>query len=202
MTGGRLLLALAALGLGALALAGPEPIGRLALMAGWPGLAARLIAEPGARGVALFRAGDFAGADAAFKAAGRTATFNRGASLAALGNYPLSRAYFDAVLFANPADSRARENRSLVDALIPVIEGEGNAAGRIAVRAIATPGGSPVDEVKRLGRPLDAGRRVADEAWLRGLPDDQGAFLRLRLAGEHARRMSMGLTPPEAGDPW
>lgn len=202
MKGGRVLLTLVALGLSGLALAGPEPIGRLALMAGWPSLAARLITEPGARGVALFRAGDFAGADAAFKAAGRTATFNRGTSLAMLGNYPLARAYFDAVLFANPADSRARENRNLVNARIPVIEGEGNAAGRIAVRAIATSGGSPIDEVKRLGRPLEEGRRVADDAWLQGLPDDQGAFLRLRLASEHARRMSMGLTPPEAGDPW
>lgn len=198
----RLALALAAAGLAALVLAGPAPLGRLALMAGLPGPAARLIDEPVARGVALFRAGRFAEADAAFRAAGRQATFNRGTSLAALGDYPLARAYFDAVLFANPADSRARENRILVNALIPPHEGEGNAAGRIAVRAIATADGVPLDEIKRLGRPLDAGRRVADTAWLENLPDDQGAFLRLRLAGEHARRMSMGLTPPEAGDPW
>lgn len=198
----RLALALAAAGVAALVLAGPAPLGRLALMAGLPGPAARLIDEPVARGVALFRAGRFAEADAAFRAAGRQATFNRGTSLAALGDYPLARAYFDAVLFANPADSRARENRNLVNALIPPHEGQGNAAGRIAVRAIATEGGVPLDEIKRLGRPLDAGRRVADAAWLENLPDDQGAFLRLRLAGEHARRMSMGLTPPEAGDPW
>ena len=70
------------------------------------------------------------------------------------------------------------------------------------MRAIAAPGGSPVDEVKRLGRPLDAGRRVADAAWLENLSDDQGEFLRLRLQDEHARRVSLGLTAPEAGDPW
>lgn len=106
------------------------------------------------------------------------------------------------MLFGNPADSQARENRNAVNALIPPNRGEANAAGRIAATVIATPGGSPVDEIKRLGRPLDEGRRVADAEWLATLPDDPGEFLRLRLEAEQNRRLSMGLTAPEVGDPW
>lgn len=202
LTPGRVAAILAVTGLAVLVIAGREAAGRLLLMAGLPAIAVPLLDAPAVRGVALYRAGDFSAADAAFAEAGRSSTYNRGLSLAVTGNYPLSRAYFDAVLFSNPADSEARENRNLVNALIPPHLGEGNEAGRIAVIAIGTPGGSPVDEVKRLGRPLEAGRRVADAEWLATLPDDPGEFLRLRLAGEHARRLSLGLTAPEGGDPW
>lgn len=197
-----LVLVLLLAGLATLALAGRAPLARAALLLGWPRLAAPLIHDPAAQGVALYLAGDYAGADDAFRRAGRGSTYNRGLSLAATGDYPLSRAYFDAVLFSNPADSQARENRNAVNDLIPPVQGQANAAGRIAATAIATPGGSPVDEIKRLGRPLDAGRRVADAEWLATLPDDPAEFLRLRLAEEYRRRLSLGLTPPQEGDPW
>lgn len=196
-------LALATAGLAALALAGPTALGRLALMAGLPGLAAPLIADPAVRGVALYRAGHYAAADDAFREAGRGSTFNRGVSLAATGNYPLSRAYFDAVLFAAPGDSEARENRNLVAALVPPVFGEGNEAGRISAKAIATEGGVPTEaDPRRLGRRLEAGGLVADMGWLATIPDDPGEFLRLRLADEHRRRLSLGQTPPEEGDLW
>ena len=199
----RLPLLLAAAGLAALALAGPAAIGRLALVAGLPGLAAPLLGDPGVKGVALYRAGRYPEADEAFRAAGRSATFNRGVSLAATGDYPLARAYFDAVLFAMPGDSEARDNRNLVAALIPPVVGEGNEAGRISVTPIATPGGTPVEQgVVGYGRRLDAGGLVADEGWLASIPDDPGELLRLRLADEHRRRLSLGQTPPEEGDLW
>jgi Ca-activated chloride channel homolog len=199
----RLPLLLAAAGAAALVAAGPAALGRLALMAGFPGAAAALIADPAISGVALYRAGRHAEADDAFRAAGRGSTYNRGLSLAATGDYALSRAYFDAVLFAAPGDSEARENRNVVAALVPPVVGEGNESGRIAVKAIATPGGLPTDtEARRLGRPLDAGGLVADMSWLATIPDDPGEFLRLRLADEHRRRLSLGQTPPEEGDPW
>ncbi|MBK4218191.1 hypothetical protein JJJ17_19865 [Paracoccus caeni] len=196
----RLVLALA--GLLALGVAGKAPLAKLLMIADMPGLAAPLLQDPAVQGVALYLAGDYPGADDAFRRAGRGSTYNRGLSLAATGDYPLSRAYFDAVLFTNPADSEARENRNAVDALVPPVQGLANNAGRIAAEAIAVPGGSPVDEIKRLGRPLDEGRRVADEDWLVNLQDDPGEFLKLRLAEEHKRRMSMGLTAAEEGDPW
>ncbi|MEZ5797744.1 MAG: hypothetical protein R3D63_09910 [Paracoccaceae bacterium] len=189
-------------GLAALAGAGRDALAKAALVAGLPGLAAMVLDDPAVGGVALYLARDYTGADLAFRTAGRGSTYNRGLSLAATGDYPLARAYFDAVLFANPADSEARENRNVVAALIPPNLGEANKAGRIAATIIATPGGSPVDEIKRLGRQLEEGRRVADADWLAGLPDDPGLFLRLRLAQEHDRRLSMGLTAAEEVDPW
>lgn len=193
---------LAFVGAAVLALAGKAPLAKLLLILHLPGLAAPLLDDPAVKGVALYRAGDYAAADDAFRQAGRGSTYNRGLSLAATGDYPLSLAYFDAVLFTNPADSMARENRNVVNALVPPLLGEANAAGRIAAEAIAVSGGSPVDEIKRLGKQLDAGRRVADADWLAGLPDDPGEFLRLRLEAEHKRRLAMGLTAPEGGDPW
>ena len=196
-------LLLAAAGFAALAVAGPAALGRVALMAGLPGVAAPLIADPAVKGVALYRAGKYREADEAFRAAGRGSTYNRGLSLAATGVYPLSRAYFDAVLFAAPGDSEARENRNVVNALIPPVTGKGNESGRISVKAIAIPGGRPVEEtIIGQGKRLDAGGLVADMGWLATFPDDPGAFLRMRLADEHRRRLSLGQIPPEEGDLW
>jgi Ca-activated chloride channel family protein len=199
----RLPLVLALAGVAALVAAGPAALGKLALVAGLPRLAVPLTADPAVRGVALYRAGDFAAADGAFRTAGRRATYNRGLSLAATGDYRLARSYFDAVLFANPADSEARENRNAVNARIPPVIGAGNEAGRISVTPIATPGGMPTEEIPTpRGRRLDAGGLVADAAWLDTLPDDPGEFLRLRLRDEYRRRQSLGQTPPEEGDLW
>jgi Ca-activated chloride channel family protein len=199
----RLPLFIGAVGVAALVVAGSDALGRLALMAGMPAVAAPLISDPAVRGVALYRAGQYQAADDAFRAAGRGSTYNRGLSLAATGHYPLARAYFDAVLFAAPGDSEARENRAVVNALIPPVVGSGNQSGRINVTPIAVPGGMPVDVTTRVhGRRLDAGGLVADQSWLETIPDDPGEFLRLRLADEHRRRLSLGQTPPEEGDLW
>lgn len=197
-----LIFALLIAGLLALGLAGRAALTRLAFLMNLPQVAALLSDDPAVRGVALYQSGDYAAADLAFRKAGRGTTYNRGLSLAATGQYALSVDYFDAVLFAMPGDSQARDNRNIVYAVAPPQMGEANQAGRIAAKAIATSGGSPVDEIKRLGRPLDVGRRVADAEWLETLPDDPAEFLRLRLENEYLRRLSMGLTPPQEGDPW
>lgn len=192
-------LILSAIGLLALGIAGKAPLAKLLLVLNLPALAAPLLDDPAIRGVALYKAGAYQAADDAFRQAGRGSTYNRGLSLAATGNYPLSLAYFDAVLFTNPSDSFARENRNAVNALVPPHLGDANAAGRIAADAVS---GAPVNEANPLLKPLDAGGRVADEEWLSSLPDEPGEFLRLRLAEEHKRRLAMGLTAPEEGDPW
>lgn len=182
-----------------LVLAGAAPLAKLLLLIGLPSLAAPLLSDPAVQGVAYYRAQNFAAADAAFKAAGRGSTYNRGLSLAVTGDYPLAVAYFDAVLFGTPSDSEARENRNLVNALVPPHIGAANDAGRIAAESAPR---VPLTEGARLQRPLDAGRRVADDEWLEALADDPGEFLTLRLQAEYQRRLSMGLTPPEEGDPW
>ncbi len=197
----RLRLWLALAGIAALAAGGGAGAGKLALVLGAPGLAAKLIAEPSARGVALYQARDYAAADRAFADAGRSSTYNRGLSLAALGDYALSVAYFDAVLFANPVDAQARDNRAVVARYAPVVVGESDGHGRIAVK-VRPSEEPPVESFSHLRKPLDEGGRVADDAWLDGLADDPGEFLRLRLADENQRRISLGFVPHEGGDPW
>jgi Ca-activated chloride channel homolog len=188
--------------------AGPAALGGLALRVGWNDAALLLLDDPAARGVALYRTERFAEADAALARAGRSQTFNRGLSLAATGAYPLSVAYFDAVLFANPADEQARANRDLVAAMYPPTTGDSTAPGRIIGQ-----GGrpAPAEAIQNAlanaaanswRRPLDARGLAASDAWLETITDDPGEFLRLRIRAEYERRAGMGLIRPEEADPW
>ncbi|TRW97314.1 hypothetical protein FNJ84_07275 [Paracoccus sp. M683] len=197
-------------GLACLIAAGPEALGRLVLRAGAGGMAVPLLDDPAARGVALFRAGHWADADAAFARAGRSETYNRGLSLAATGDYPLSVAYFDAVLFSNPADADARRNRDLVVAMFPPPPGESSAPGRLLgvggkesndaapQPGLSTPGASDPD----WQRALSARGITASDDWLATISDDPGEFLTLRLQAEYKRREALGLIRPDEGQPW
>lgn len=195
-------------GIAALALAGPDALGRLALRAGLDRPAAILLSDPAARGVALYGAGDHAAADAAFAQAGRSQTFNRGLSLAATGDYPLSVAYFDAMLFANPADEQARRNRDLVAAMYPPHQGDSIAPGRIRGAGGLEAEDVPISDLlanasgPEWERRLDARGLAATDQWLDTIVDDPGEFLRLRILGEFDRRAQLGLIRPEEGDPW
>ncbi|WP_295042199.1 hypothetical protein [uncultured Paracoccus sp.] len=201
-----LLIALA--GVAALAVAGPGAVGRLALHAGWDRAAAWLLENPVARGVALYRLGDYPAADAAFARAGRSQTFNRGLSLAAVGDYPLSVAYFDAMLFANPADEQARRNRDLVAAMVPPQRGDSVAPGRIKGAGGMDAGDRPISDLlanasgPEWERRLDAKGLAATDQWLDTIIDDPGEFLKLRIRAEFDRRAGLGLIRPEEGDPW
>lgn len=200
-------LAVIALGLGCLAVAGPDAIGRLALRAGLPQLAAALMSDPLERGVALYRAGDYARADAVFAGSGRSQTFNRGLSLAALGEYPLSVAYFDAVLFVNPADAQARANRELIAAMYPPNQGSSVAPGRIEGHGGLGPAEATEESAAGLLDPgtmpkIEARGIVASDEWLATISDDPGEFLRLRLRAEYDRRAAQGLIRPHEAEPW
>ncbi|MDP5306615.1 hypothetical protein [Paracoccus spongiarum] len=200
-----ILLAMAAAGLIA---AGPEALGRLALRSGLNGAAAALLRDPAARGVAQFRLRRFEAADASFAAAGRAQTYNRGLSLAARGDYMLSRAYFDAMLFANPADSAARQNRDLVDAMIDPVRGQTTAPGRIAGAGGLSPDEAPISDLlanasgPEWERRFDRKGIAATDDWLATISDDPGEFLRLRLRAEHDRRAALGLIRPDEISPW
>ncbi|MTH35294.1 hypothetical protein GL279_11845 [Paracoccus limosus] len=205
--GTRLTCALALAG-AALLLAGPQALGRVALWAGLPGLAAPLLPDPAERGVALYRAGRYAEADAALAASGRGQTYDRGLSLAATGQYALSSAYFDAVLFARPSDAEARHNRQLVNQMIPPERGDSVVPGRIAGAGGLPPGGAATASTTsgelmiHWKRDVEARGLAASDAWLETLADDPGEFLRLRLKAEHDRRAGLGLIRPAEGEPW
>ncbi|MBS7537541.1 hypothetical protein [Ancylobacter lacus] len=205
----RLRLALVAVaGLACVLAAGPAAWGRLLLRSGAPGAAARVLDDAATRGLALYRAGDYAGADAAFAGAGRSQTFNRALTLAATGRHALSVAYLDAVLFANPADDEARRVRDLVDAMVPKTTGESTVPGRLPGAGGLGPGAS-TDTPIMAGtpdpawkKPIEARGFAASDAWLETLADDPGEFLRLRLRKEYERRAGLGLLRPEEGERW
>lgn len=190
-----------------LAIAGPAALGRLALLGGLPGLAAPLLSDPVEKGVALYRAGDYAAADAAFRVSGRSQTFNRALSLAATGDYPLSVAYFDAVLFANPADAEARQSRDLVRRMYPPTRGDSVVPGRIDGHgglsgAQETPRTTAGIQDPEHQRQIEARGIAASDEWLATISDDPGEFLRLRLKAEHDRRAGQGLIRPREAEPW
>ncbi|MBN9671486.1 hypothetical protein [Roseibium aggregatum] len=195
------------LGLLCLAVAGPEAWGRLAFWGGLPG-ANVLLSEPAARGLALYRAGNYMEADRTLAGAGRGQTFNRALTLAATEQYALSVAYFDAVLFANPGDTEARSLRDLVDTFVPKTRGDSVAPGRLSARggrsgdAEKSPWGWPDAPQPERQRKLEARGFAASEEWLATISDDPGEFLRLRLAKEYERRAGLGLIRPEEGNPW
>lgn len=203
-----------ALALAAVLAAGPSAWGRLALRADAPGLAAALLQAPRWRGVALYEAGRYPEAELAFQAAGRGATYNRGNTLALGGRYRLAADYFDAVLYADPTDSDARANRVLLERYIERTAGDGGGAwGKVGVanaKVAATNPGTYEMHIQalmrareRLPRPSDSIQSVeATKDWLRSLPDDPGRYLKARIAAEHARRQSEGVSPPPTGDPW
>ncbi|MBB3773582.1 Ca-activated chloride channel family protein [Angulomicrobium tetraedrale] len=198
----------AVVGLACVLAAGPAAWGRLLLRSGAPGAPVRVLDDPAARGLALYRVGDYAAADAAFADAGRSQTFNRGLTLAATGRHALSVAYFDAVLFANPSDDEARRARDLVDAMVPKTTGASTVPGRLPGAGGLAPG-APTDGPVIAGtpdpawkKPIEARGFVASDAWLETLADDPGEFLRLRLRKEYERRAGLGLLRPEEGEKW
>lgn len=193
-------------GLACLVAAGPTTLGRLAFWSGLPG-ASRLLSDPAARGLALYRAGDYAHADAALADAGRGQTFNRALTLAATGRHALSVAYLDAVLFAVPGDAEARGLRDLIDRMVPKVRGDSVAPGRLAAVGGLGPDGAaggalastPDPEWKK---PIEARGFVASDSWLETITDDPGEFLRLRLEKEYERRAGVGLIRPAEGERW
>ncbi|WP_118138763.1 hypothetical protein [Oceanicella sp. SM1341] len=214
---GAALIACAALAL-ALA-AGPDAWARLAWRAGAPGLALPLLADDAARGAALYELGRYAEADAAFARVGRSATYNRGLTLATTGQPGLALDYFDAFLFSNRFDAEARHNRETVSALVEPVVGEAMGHGRIrtvlAEEGVATAAFDPerpdadlvlaADDRLRASpkRPVDGARTVAaGSAWLDTLADAPGAYLRSRLAAEMERRRATGQAAPEEAERW
>lgn len=188
--------------------AGPQSLGKIALLLGQHSLAAELLEEPGARGVALYRAGRYEEADAAFEEAGRSVTYNRGLSLAATGNYKLSVAYFNAVLFARPEDKEAEENRDIVGAMLTPIIGDGRGTGRIAALA-ARRKKHPEDDVLpglanqyKVRRKTRARSTIASDEWLETLSDEAGEYLKKRLEAEYDRRKGLGQVVREWGHGW
>ncbi len=199
--------------------AGPEAWARLFWRAGAPALALPLLDDPAARGAALYQLGRYAEADQAFAAVGRSATFDRGLTLAMTGDYALSVAYFDAYLFANRFDAGAQRSRAAVAELIDPVIGEAMGHGRIrtvlAASGVETEAFDPENPdlailsserdpmLRSIKRSVDGERTLAaGDDWLDALADAPGAYLQSRLAAEMERRRATGTAAPEESDRW
>ena len=198
---------MAGAGLACILLAGPAAWGHFALWTGAPG-APMLLDDIAARGLALYRDGDYVAADAAFAEAGRSQTFNRALTLAATGRHALAVAYLDAVLFSNPGDAEAQRLRDLIDKMVPRTIGDGLAPGRLPGHGGLGPSDktsgqtAPSTPDPTLRKPIEARGFAASDAWLDTLADDPGEFLRLRLRKEYERRTDLGLIRPDEGNTW
>ena len=180
-------------------IAGPQAWAKLALLAGQPALAIHLLKAPAPLGVALYRAGDYTAADAAFAAAGNNATYDRGNSLAATGRYELAVAYYDAVLFADPDDEDARHNRDVVSRLLPPLPPSANPTpGRIA-KPLTIAKKVAIRDQQHVYKPATAQALEADRRWLADLPDAPGTYLKALLAVDYARRFAEGKAIAEKG---
>lgn len=211
----------------AAALGGAAPFGRVLMAAGLPSLAAPLFSDPAWRGAALYRAGDWGGAAAAFRKAG--AYHNLGNAETMRGNYAAALESFDIGRMTGNPDSKA--NFDLVSAYYsglaieagtplawfserdddgpeaeaPIGRGSGRAAGTgsESTNAGALIGLPELVSRDRLGvrRVFDDTFMVADERWLEHLADVPGEYLKERIRFEAKRRDDLGLAPPDPEDP-
>lgn len=97
----------------------PEQQAARALRDGDYERAAALAADPGRRGAARYRQGDYAGAVADFeRGSGADASYNRGNALAQLGRYQEAIAAYDQALQTQPGMADALANKAAVEALL------------------------------------------------------------------------------------
>ena len=198
----------------AVMVAGPEAFGKLALDIGLPRLALPLLSDPHSKGVALYDTGDYAAADRAFAGSGRQATYDRGLTLAATGDYPQAISYFDAVLFVDPADVDARFNRELVAKKVPDVIGTSNEIDGVAANAStdgpsdANPTSRDLIQAKSIAIQLSAldprvkSMTAASESWLATLEDEPALYLKRRIKAEYQRRQDLGLANPPEDTAW
>ncbi|MHA6345991.1 hypothetical protein [Roseivivax sp. CAU 1761] len=222
-------IALAALAAAALAvlLDGAAPFGRALLGAGQAGAAASLLDDPDWRGAALYRAGDWDGAAAAFRDAGDA--YHLGLAETRAGRYAAALEAFDRARAGGDRDAAANfdlvaahygglaldpeaaiswaaeRDRAGATLAAPTGQGQGRAAasGDEATNAGALLGLPELESRGRLGvrRVFDDKFIVANERWLEQLSDVPGEYLAARIAHEAKRRAALGLAPPPPEDP-
>lgn len=206
------------------ALSGGAGLGRVMLAAGAPGLAAKLFEDPAWRGVALYRAQDYAQAAEAFEAG--KSYYNLGTALARNGAYSAALETYDRVIPGGDED--AATNFDLIAAYYAGLEIEAGAFDSFGKRDDgptaeadvaqgnaraagtgdeATNKSTMMGNVQVLSREQNGVRRIfddrfmlADERWLEQLSDVPGEYLDARIKFEFKRRAKLGLTPPEPED--
>ena len=210
----------------ALVVAGVDTYARVFTALGLPHVAVPLATDAKTRGEALFRAGDFEGAAAAFEEAGDA--YNQGLAAAWSGDYASALVAWDRVLAGDPDDAETQANHSLVTSLLagtkfdpvapPVTEEKdgpsllaepGQGKGRASStgdEAQNSKTGFWMPEIaseglRRVPKIFDAQFVAANDRWLTTLEDQPGRYLRARLAAEQKSREAAGTALPQPEDP-
>ena len=146
----------------ALWLVGPPMIGEVLLALGHPDAAAALIDEPDRKGAALYLAGRWDEAAAAFGTNVPNA-YNRGNALARAERYAEAIASYDQALATNPDDEDAAFNRALVASLIEARPAPAN-ANAINANSTATRARDTHEEFAHGWRDRRFGRRFRGQS--------------------------------------
>jgi Ca-activated chloride channel family protein len=147
--------------------------------------AAQEYRDPYRRGVALYRGGDFKGADAAFAAASSPeAAFDRGNSLLLLGKYDDAIKSYDRALSLRPQWAEAADNRALAAARRDRLKTTGGdeTGGQVkADKTVFEKGKTPGEKTEAAG-----GDPLTDEQlrglWLRRVQTKPADFLAEKFA--------------------
>lgn len=206
---------------------GTAAFGRLAMALGVPGIAAKLFDDPGWRGAAAYRTGQFDAASEAFAEAG--STFNLGNAHVQAGRYAAALEAYDRAMFV-AQDPEAEANFNLVrtfyagteidpDAIVKWFEdregetvsalvGQGNARAAGSGDGVTNTGslvGLPdlvSTGIRQARKVFDDKFMVASPRWLATLDDVPGEYLAERISHERKRRAKAGIGQPDGDPPW
>lgn len=199
-----LILLIALTSVGAIALNGAAPFGRIMLSLGYPALAESMLKDPVWKGIALYRQGKFEAAVEMLREAGPEGYFYRANALARLGRYVPAVEVIDAHIYRIPNDTIARENREVFAELGKVVgEGRDGQAGMPVALLV-----SAEKDALQLWREQGGRKKFSDQAiiasqqWLTTLPDEPGLYMKLRIAAEQEQRILSGNAMPPADSPW
>jgi Ca-activated chloride channel family protein len=164
----------------------PDQQGRLSYERGDFPQAAAHFADPMWKGVALYRAGEFAAAIDAFALVDTPESyFNQGNALAHLGKYPEAVASYKQALEGRPGWPEAERNLALVQKLIPPPKkedyGEATTLGADQIK---------FDEMGKKGKrgPVKMSAAQTAEMWMRNIQTSPAELLARKFALENARR--------------
>jgi Ca-activated chloride channel family protein len=181
----------------------PDQQGKRLLAQGRYAEAAQHFRDPRWQGVALYRAGQFKEAAAAFARLDVPETaFNRGNALVMLGKYAEAITSYDHALQRRPDWPEAKANRALAEArrqqLVPPADDAGGTGGQLGADAYTFD-----NQPKQSSNPKDvevvAGEDLSNTQvqalWLRRVQTKPADFLHAKFAYQYSRQQQEGKQP-------
>ena len=168
----------------------PDQQGQKLFDSGQFAAAAEIFEDPGRRGAAYYRAGDFENAAAVYgRVPTAEAAYNRGNALVMLGRYEEAIKSYEKALKLRPGWLEAEQNRGIAQArkemLAPPDSDDGGTGGQLEADEIVF---DDTGRVNKSGQEqvIEAGEALSDQemraVWLRRMQSDPADFLRARFS--------------------